>query len=83
MLEVAQSAKAGGNSVISKSAAFGYDNDGELTTVNLYQDANTHTKAAGQGADDRSGKGRIAISLIPNSKAHALSGVIAGLVSRG
>ena len=48
MLEVAQARRPPAyeqtaNSVTGKSAAFGYDADGEVTAMSLYQDANAHT----------------------------------------
>jgi len=50
MIEVAQSGN-GGNAVSAKSAAFGYDTDGEFTAINLYADANTHTSASTDTTD--------------------------------
>jgi RHS repeat-associated protein len=51
MLEVAQSAQSGGNAVAAKSAAFGYDSDGELTAVSRFQDAAPHTAVATDTTD--------------------------------
>ena len=50
MIEVTQGGN-GGNTVSPKSAAFGYDYDGEFTAINLYADANTHTAASTDTTD--------------------------------
>jgi RHS repeat-associated protein len=44
MTEVAQSGQSGGNTVASISAAFSYDNDGNVTAMSYFNDASTsHT----------------------------------------